>query len=373
MLLMRRGVVAVAISTTNQYWTSRMNGGDPSNLTDYGQDNESFTLTGTGSDGSAVGEAWQIASAGSGQLWHVTPTTDDYTLVVCFKYSVAPSDGTVLMKLDNGTHKVEVHATGNSQTLKLVGTTTVTSRELDLAQADGLEAVPIMLRLTLDSATGKARLYMREIVEDDLAATNYLEVTGSAGSSKKIQWGNDDGTILWNNVYTTNMGSFSPDELSTSAFVSDSLIRMGLSVVNLLQNSKRFFIKNLVDDSSILYGYDISSQQISRIAPPSIHVILQKMDSPNFDTVGGTRIKQFFTLVLFITTRGTDYKNAYRQGMEIAGDAFDEIYTNTGLKGTTDSLTDYSITFDTKMDNDEVICVHRMELTYMRQLNMLHR
>ena len=49
------GVVLVAIATTNQYWTSRMNGGDPSSLTDYGQDNESFTLTGTGSDGSAVG------------------------------------------------------------------------------------------------------------------------------------------------------------------------------------------------------------------------------------------------------------------------------------------------------------------------------
>jgi hypothetical protein len=169
MRLMMRGVVAVAIANTNQYWTSRMNGGNPASLTDYGQDNESFTLTGTGSDGSAVGEAWQIASAGSGQLWHVTPTTNDYTLITCLKYSVAPSDGTVLMKLDNGTHKVEVHATGNSQTLKLVGSSTVTSRDLDLAQADGFEAVPIMLRLTLDSATGKGRLYMREIIEDDLA------------------------------------------------------------------------------------------------------------------------------------------------------------------------------------------------------------
>ncbi len=369
---MTLGVVAVAIASTNQYWTSRMNGGDPSSLTGYGQDNESFTLSGTGSDGSAVGEAWQIASAGSGQVWSVTPSTDEYTIITCFKYSVAPADGTVLMKLDNGTHKAEVHATGNSQTIKLVGATTVTSRDLDLAQADSFEPVPIMLRLTL-SSDGKAKLYMREIIEDDLASTNYLEVTGSAGSSKTIQWGNDDGTILWNNVYVTNMGAFSPDELSTSAFVSDSLIRMGLSVVNLLQNSKRFFIKNLVDNSSILYGYDISSQQISRIPPPSIHVILQKLDSPNFETIGGTRIKQFFTLILFITTRGTDYKNAYRQGMEIAGDAFDEIYTNTGLKGTTDSLTDYSITFDTKMDDDEVVCVHKMEITYMRQLNMLHR
>jgi len=148
---------------------------------------------------------------------------------------------------------------------------------------------------------------------------------------------------------------------------------MGLSVVELLQNSKRFFLKNIVDDSSILYGYDISSEMVSRIAPPSIHVILQTMDSPEFDTVGGTRITQNYKLILFITTRGTDYKNAYRQGMEIAGDSFDEIYTNTGLKGTTDSLINYNIQFDTKMDNDEVVCVHRMEITYMRRLNMLHR
>lgn len=362
----------MAIATTTQYWTSRMNGGDPANLTEYGQDNESFTLTGTGSDGSVVGESWQIASAGSGQLYHVTPTTDEYTIISCLKYTVAPANDTVLMKLDNGTHKVEVRATGDLQTLKLVGATTVHSRELDLAQADAFEAVPIMLRLTLDSS-GVAKLYMREIIEDDLASTNYLQVTGSAGSAKKIQWGNTSGTILWNNVYVTNMGSFSPDELSTSPFVSDSLIRMGLSVVELLQNSKRFFLKNIVDDSSILYGYDISSEMVSRIAPPSIHVILQTMDSPDFDTVGGTRITQNYKLILFITTRGTDYKNAYRQGMEIAGDSFDEIYTNTGLKGTTDSLINYNIQFDTKMDNDEVVCVHRMEITYMRRLNMLHR
>ena len=59
--------------------------------------------------------------------------------------------------------------------------------------------------------------------------------------------------------------------------------------------------------------------------------------------------------------------------MEIAGDVFDELYTNTGLQGNTDSLIDYTINFDTKTDDDEVICVHRMEFTYMRRLNMLHR
>ena len=368
----KHGGILLPIATTSEYWTSRMNGGTPVDLTGYGQNNESFTLAGTGSDGSAVGEAWQIASAGSGQLWSVIPTTANYSIVTCLKYSVTPNNDTVLMMLDNGDYKVEVKATGDDQTLKVVGATTVVTRDLDLKQADGFEAVPIMLRLTL-SAGGVARLYMREIIEDDLASTNYIEITGASGSSKKIQWGNNNGTILWNNVYATNMGAFNPDELSTSAFVSDSLLRMGLSVVQLLKDSKRFFLKNQVNDSSILYGYDISSQMVSRIAPPSIHVILQKMDSPDFATLGGSRITQLFTLVLFITTRGTDYKNAYRMGMEIAGDAFDEIYTNTGLKGTTDSLTDYTIEFDTKMDDDEVICVHKMEITYMRQLSMLLR
>jgi len=362
----------VAIATTNQYWTSRMNGGNPASLTEFGQDNESFTLTGTGSDGSAVGDSWQIASAGSGQLWSVTPTTNEYSIIVCFKYTATPADGTVLLKLDNGTHKAEVQATSDANKVKLVGTSTVTSRELDLSQADSFDAVPIILRLTLDS-TGKARLYMREIIEDSDAQTNYLEVTGSTGSSKTIQWGNTDGTILWNNVYVTNMGAFSPDELSTSSFVSDSLLRMGLSLVERLKDSKRFFLKNMVNNSSIVYGYDISSQMVSRLAPPTIHVILQSLESPEFDTLGGTRITQNYQVILFITTRGTDYENSYRTAMEIAGDAFDELYTNTGLQGTTDSLIDYTINFDTKTDDDEVICVHRMELTYMRRLNMLHR
>lgn len=362
----------MSIATTTEYWTSRMNGGDPSNLTGYGQDNVSFTLTGTGSDGSAVGDSWQIASVGSGQYWSVTPTANAYTMVTCFKFTSAPSDTTVLMELDNGTHKAQVQATGDLQTLRLVGATSATITDLDLGEADAFESVPIMVRLTL-SAAGVATMYCREIIEDDTGVTNYLQVTGSTGSSKTVKWGNDSGTVLWNNVYVSTFGDFSPDELSTSPFVTDSLMRMALSIVELLRNSKRFYLKNQVGDASILYGYDISSQMISRIPQPSVHVILRKLDSPDFTTLGGTRIEQNYTVLLFITTRGTDYKNAYRMGLEIAGDCFDELYTNTGLKGNTDSLTNYEINFDTKMDDDEVVCVHRLEVTYMRRLNMLHR
>lgn len=361
----------MAIATVNEYWTSRMNGEDPSALT-QGQDNESFTLAGASGDGAEVASSWVISSGSGGQTWSLTPTTNDYTMVTCFKYNTAPADTTVLMSLDNGTHKVHVESTGNNQTLRLVGATSTETRELDLTQAGDFEPVPIMLRLTLD-ASGNARLYMREIVEDDNGTINYLSVTAASGSGKSISWGNTDGQITWHNVYVTTKGAFSPDELSTSPFVSDSLLRIGLSIVNRLKNSRRFYLKNFVDDSSIVYGYDISSQMISRIAPPSIHVILKQLDSPAFVALGGSRVEQNFTVILFITTRGTDYKNAYRSGLEIAGDAFDELYTTTGLLGTTDSLTNYILSLDTKMDDDEVVCVHRMELTYMRQLSMLHR
>ena len=362
----------MSIAKTTEYWTSRMNGGDPSSLTGYGQDNESFTLTGTSSDGSADGDSWKIANAASGQYWSVTPTTNDYTMIACFKFTSAPTNNTVLMELDNGTHKAQVQATGDLQTLKLVGATTVTMVNLDLAQTDAFDSVPIMVRLTLN-ATGVATMYCREIIEDDTGTVNYVSVTGASGSSKKIRWGNNSGTVIWNNVYVSTFGAYTPDELSTSPFVTDSLMRMSLSIVDLLQKSKRFYLKNQVAAASILYGYDISAQMISRIPQPSVHVILRKLDSPDFATLGGTKIEQNYTVIIFVTTRVTDYKNAYRKGMEIAGDCFDELYTNTGLLGNTDSLTNYEINFDTKMDNDEVVCVHRLEVTYMRRLNMLHR
>ena len=362
----------MAIASTTDFWTSRMNGGDPSSLTAYGQDNNSFTLSGSTLDGSASGDAWRITDANGGQEWSVVPTTNAYTVVVCLKYETTPADGTVLLSLDNGTYKAHVESTGDDDTLRLVGTTSSTKGTLDLKEADAFEPTPLILRLTLD-ADGTAKLYVREIVEDDNGADLFISVTGDTGSSKKVEWGNTDGTVLWNNVYVTDKGAFSPDEMSTSSFVTDSLLRMGLSMVQTLKDSKRFFLKNYVDDSSIVYGFDISSQMVSRIPAPSIHLILRQMDSPGFTTLGGSRVEQNFTVVIFVATRGTDYKNAYRSGLEIVGDVFDELYTTTGLKGTTDSLTNYLVQFDTKMDNDEVVCVHRMELTYMRRLNMNHR
>ena len=367
----------MTIANTTDFWTSRFNGGDPSNLTGYGQDNNSFTLVGSASNGAETADgSWRISGSG-GQNYHVTPTTDAYTIVACLKYNTAPDEDRPILYLTNGTHSVSVLSDGTTDKIKLKGSgpAVVSSGGLDLKCEASFEPSPIMLRLTIDSA-GNGKLYIREILEDDDGATQVLSVSGVSldpAGAKKIQWGNDTGDITWNNVYVSDMGAFSPDEMSTSSFVTDGLLRMGMSMVERLKDSKRFFLKNYVDNSSIVYGFDISSDMISRIAPPSIHLILRQMDSPEFTTLGGTRIEQNFTIVIFVATRGSDYKSAYRSGMNIAGDIFDELYTTTGLKGTTDSLTNYVIQFDTKMDNDEVVCVHRMEMTYMRRLNLLHR
>ncbi len=366
----------MAIANTTDFWTSRFNGGDPSNLTGYGQDNTSFTRSGSISNGTETADgSWRISGSG-GQTWRINPTTSEYTMVACLKYNTAPEANRPIMYLDNGVYNCSVLSDGTTDKVILQGSSqVVSSGGLDLKCEASFEPSPIMLRLTLDSA-GNAKLYIREIVEDDNGASQVLSVTAIANSpvgAKSIQWGNEYGDITWNNVYVSDMGAFSPDEMSTSSFVTDGLLRMGMSMVERLKDSKRFFLKNYVDDSSIVYGFDISSDMISRIAPPSIHLILRQMDSPEFTTLGGSRIEQNFTVVIFVATRGSDYKSAYRSGMNIAGDIFDELYTTTGLKGTTDSLTNYVIQFDTKMDNDEVVCVHRMEMTYMRRLNLLHR
>ena len=76
---------------------------------------------------------------------------------------------------------------------------------------------------------------------------------------------------------------------------------------------------------------------------------------------------------MYVTTRGTDYKNAYRLGANIMGDCFDELYKSTGNNGTTDFLNGYTVDFDTKTDNDEVICTHILTLKYTRKLSMLRR
>jgi hypothetical protein len=160
-------------------------------------------------------------------------------------------------------------------------------------------------------------------------------------------------SVKWGAVYYSKFGAFAPDELLLSDFAQDTLARMGLGVVEQLRNSTRPYLKTQVPDSSIVYGYDISSEMTNRISVPSIHVLIRNLDSPMFESLGGAKISQNYNVEVFVTTRGTNYENAYRAGLNIMGEVFDELYTQTGVQGTTDSITSYDAQLDTKMDDDD--------------------
>tara|TARA_R100000700_G_C3179409_1_gene155818 strand:- start:2771 stop:3826 length:1056 start_codon:yes stop_codon:yes gene_type:complete len=351
----------MAVATKTEYWNSRMNGTDPSALTG------TFNDTWSGSGGSASGGNWVITNG----TWTITPTTNAYTLVACLEYTTAPDNGEVLMRLDNGTHKVEVQSTGTNTSLSLVGTSTVTISDLDLA-LDEEKPVALFLRLTLAS-DGSAKLYTHEIINDDDANAVFSTVTGSSGSGKTVRWGNTTGSVKWASVYYSKFGAFSPEELLISDFAQDTLARMGIGIVDQIKNSPRPYLKTQVDDSSIVYGYDISSQMINRIGSPSIHVLVEQVDSPQFESLGGAKITQQYDVKVFISVKGTNYENAYRKSLNIMGEVFDELYVNTGVEGTTDSIIGFTADLDPKMDNDEVVCVHVLTLTYMRRIDMRHR
>lgn len=354
----------MAVAKREQFWNHRLNGENPT--APPGENNDAWTATGSGA--SEIDKWWVVTDA----RYNVTPTTDSYSIFAVIKYGTTdPDNGEVLMKLDNGTHSVEVQATGNIQTVKLVGATTVETEYLDIKMLDD-NPVPLSLRLTLD-ASGNARLYMREIVEDDDAQTAYLSVTGSAGSSKTIEWGNNTGTVEWASLYATDMGAFSPLELAPSDLATDTLLRMGLSIVNILRDSRRAHLKTHLDAGSIRYGYDVSNEMLSRSLPPFIHVVLQGLRSPTFAALGGGRIDQEYDVLIYVTTRGTTYEDSYRLGLNILGECFDELYTTTGLNATTDSLMEYDLELRSRLDDEVTICTHLLTLTYMRRLNMRHR
>jgi len=363
----------MSIATSSQFWVSRVNAEDPSALT--GEFNDVWTRSaGSALDGAVSSSEpffWEISSGNGGQTWRQTHSSTALTLIAGIKFVTAPSNAAVIMALDNGTHRVEVRSKGTTAKLDLVGTTTKTTHDLDLDLGDDA-AVPVLLRLTLAS-DGTARLYMREIIEDDDAATHYLQVTGSSTSAQEVLWGNTSGEVHWASVYFTHHGAFDPDEMDMADWVTNTLLQTGMNIVQTLKDSKRFFLNTHVRDSAIRYGYDISSKMISRIKPPSVHVIVQRAESPEFLALGGTRTDQRYSVVCYITTKGTDYRNAYRMGASIVGEVFDELYTNTGLNSGVDSLVSYSATLDTKLDDDEVVCVHTLDFSYMKKVNMLRR
>ena len=148
---------------------------------------------------------------------------------------------------------------------------------------------------------------------------------------------------------------------------------MALSIVELLKDSQRTYLKTHLDDSAIRYGFDVSNKMLTRMQPPLIHVMLEKVQSPEFNALGGGRVDQEYEVMVYVTTRGTNYENAYRLALNIVGEVFDEVYRNTGLNGTTDSLNDYSLTLDHKFDDDDTICTHILSFTYLRRINMRTR
>jgi|21_taG_2_1085346.scaffolds.fasta_scaffold00142_6 hypothetical protein len=365
----------MSVSKQSDYWTTRLNGQDP--LNPIGDNNSAWTLhTGINGDGISSNGYWRISSSGGGQNWRQSISDDDnsLTMICAIHIEAITNDGEILMALDNGTHRVEVQSDGTFDKVKLVGTTTTTSNTLDLAMNDD-EAIPCILRLTLDSS-GNARLYMGEIIEDDDANTHYLEVVGKTNyvGGQGATFGTKTGTVDFYSVYFTPHGAYSPDEMDMSDFISHSLLRTGMKVVEVLRNSNRLLLKTHVRPSGIRYGYDLSSNSmINRFPTPSVHVMIQKADSPEFLTLAGTRTDQQYDVMIFVTTKGTNYENAYRLGASILGEVFDELYTTTGLEAGVDSIISYDAKFDTKIDDDETVCIHTMTLTYMKKIRMFLR
>ena len=112
---------------------------------------------------------------------------------------------------------------------------------------------------------------------------------------------------------------------------------------------------------------------ISRIPAPCVYVLLQSVNSPDFETLSGTRAIQDYGIVVYVITRGSTYQTSYRMGMDIVGEIFDELYVNTGVDSSTDSIRSYNVQLDTKMDEDEIVCVHQLSFSYLRRINLLHR
>ena len=113
--------------------------------------------------------------------------------------------------------------------------------------------------------------------------------------------------------------------------------------------------------------------RLTKMMPPVIHVVIEGIDSPSFDTLGGTKVRQEYDVRVMVTTRGTNYEDAYREGLNIIGEVFDEIYTNTGVLATTDSIISYNAELDVKIDDDDTVCTHQMVFTYQRLIDMRHR
>ena len=357
----------MSVSRTTDYWTSRLDGNDPS--APIGTQNEIFA----GSAGAADGLNWKINTLTGYGYYTITPTTNDYTMWFSFSYTDStqiPADGTVLAELDNGTRQVQVQSDGTAGGIKIVGATTETFTGLDLIMAD-LDAIPTVIRLTL-SSTGEAKAYLFDIMEDNDGQTLSKTLTGATGASKTAQWGNSDGQVTWYAIYLTTMGAFNPDEMVTSNYENVTLIQTAFGIIDVLKEARSYNLKNVVKPDAIMYGYDISSNMAVKYTP-CVHVLIRRIDSPDMYSLAGSSAEYFFQVEVYVVTKGTDYKNCYRQGMEIIGECLDELYSKTGLKGNTDSLIGHDARLDSRLDPDDQVCCHVLNLRYMRRVDLSRR
>lgn len=387
----------MAISGQNDYWCSRIAGptspAEPNgntnkawglhdgNLSSYSLQDTAYRILSTSG---RQGQQWGLgrASFGDGDILS-TSSGDGWTIIIAFSLANEDPNTDTILRYESGegtTAQVKIYPASGTIELRdgSLGSEDPTFTGVDLSMTDDY-AVPVVLRMTVNesSAPNKVRLYLNEVIEDDDGNAAYIETTpagsGTAGIESFI-FGSTINDLDIYAVYVCEDGGYSPDEMDMSDFTSHSLMRTGMKVVEVLRNSRRLYLSNFVQSSGIFYGYDMSSgAMVNRTPAPTVHVMVQKADSPDFLTLAGTRTDQRYDVNVFVTTRGTNYENAYRMGATILGEVFDELYTNTGLDANVDSLISYNAVFDTKVDDDETICIHSLTLTYMKKIRMFLR
>ena len=360
----------MAVSRTTDYWTSRMDGNDPTIPT--GTQNLAFL----GSAGEASGKNWKIGGdvATNGYYTLADPLTTDCTLWIAFSYTQStyiPADGTVIAEIDNGTFQLQLQSDGTTSGLKVVGTTTETFSGLDLGMTD-IGAIPTVVRLTLNKTTGAAKAYLFDIEQNDVGDILSKSLTGGTGASSNLDFGNNNGEVTFYAVYVTTMGAFTPDEMVTSNYTNVTLIQTAFGIIDVLKTASTYYLKNVVDPAAIMYGYDISSN-MAVLYTPAVHVLIRRIDSPDMYSLAGSSAEYFFQVEVYIVTKGTDYRNCYREGMAILGECLDELYSKTGLKGSTDSLIGHDARLDARLDPDDQVCCHVLNLRYMRRVDLSRR
>ena len=362
----------MTVSKTTDYWTSRLDGNDPS--APVGMNNEAWTPEAGGPAGVADGLNWRIGGTPSYGFWKVTPTTTDYTMWISFSFNTPPTTGATIATLDNGTHEVLLKSNGDNTSLQLIGAGGVTTMitGLDLAMTD-VDAIPTVIRLTL-SSSGQVKAYVYDIMEDDDGndLTKTIDAYNTNTGTKRAIWGNGSGDVTWYAVYFTSMGAFNPEEMVTSNYSNVTLIQTAFGIIDVLKTARSYNLKNVVKPDSIRYGYDISSNMMVKYTP-GVHVLIRRVDSPDMYSLAGTSAEYFFQVEVYVVTKGTDYKNAYRQGMDIIGEVLDELYSKTGLKGSSDSLIGHDARLDSRLDPDDQVCVHVLNLRYMRRVDLSKR